>query len=335
MLAEGSRLDDLCNIRTVDELARRIGGGARFRDAAALQRHLTLEFVAELDMLAASLTGAGAALLDWQRARIQIENLKVLARGLSRGLTPQALAPRLMPFSPGQEPQAEVLDGTAAALRGGDTAARLEALARMVPEGPLRSGVRKVGEAPPYGHHLLFMFDTALDSAYLETLRQRTARLPAADRAGASRLAAAEIDTFNVMLATRGRYHHQMAAEAFRAFLVAGGGVGLQALEQCLHLPDAAAAVSALAGRLGETLEAVAGAPALESLCWHRHLRVANALFRQSHMGLGAVLGYVTLRRIELANLVTFSEGLRMGCDPRQIRARLLPRTAALESQNV
>ena len=334
MLAEGSRLDDLCNIRTVDELARRIGGGARFRDAAALQRHLVLEFVAELDMLAASLTGTGAALLDWQLVRIRIENLKVLARGLSRGLTLQALAPRLMPFSPGQEPQAEVLDGTAAALRAGDFAARLEALARLVPKGPLRSGVRKIEAAPPHGPHLLFMFETALDSAYLETLRQRTARLPAAERAGASRLAAAEIDTFNVMLAARGR-HHQMAAEEFRAFLVAGGGVGLQALEECLHLPDPDAAVSALAGHLGETLEAGAGVPALESLCWHRHLRVANALFRQSHMGLGAVLGYVALRRIELANLITFSEGLRMGCDPRQLRARLLPRTAVVESQNV
>ena len=44
-------------------------------------------------------------------------------------------------------------------------------------------------------------------------------------------------------------------------------------------------------------------------------------------MGVGAVAGYFGVRRMEIANLITLSESIRLGVDEREIRARLMPRT--------
>jgi vacuolar-type H+-ATPase subunit C/Vma6 len=44
-------------------------------------------------------------------------------------------------------------------------------------------------------------------------------------------------------------------------------------------------------------------------------------------MGLGAVIGYAGLRRVETANLITLSEGIRTGMTAEAMRARMIPRT--------
>ena len=62
-------------------------------------------------------------------------------------------------------------------------------------------------------------------------------------------------------------------------------------------------------------------------LPWKRFLRLANLAFRQSHIGLGAIVGYTGIRRIEVANLITISEGIRKGMAPETIRARLITHT--------
>jgi len=66
---------------------------------------------------------------------------------------------------------------------------------------------------------------------------------------------------------------------------------------------------------------------ALEGLAWKRFFRLANFAFRQSHMGLGAIMGYAGLRRVEVANLITISEGIRNGMAAEKIHGRLITRT--------
>lgn len=66
---------------------------------------------------------------------------------------------------------------------------------------------------------------------------------------------------------------------------------------------------------------------ALEGLAWNRFQRLANGAFRRDHMGLGAAIGYAGLRRVETANLITLSEGIRTGMTAGAIWARLVPRT--------
>jgi vacuolar-type H+-ATPase subunit C/Vma6 len=43
------------------------------------------------------------------------------------------------------------------------------------------------------------------------------------------------------------------------------------------------------------------------------------------------VIGYAGIRRVEVANLITLSEGIRAGAEAERIRTRLIPR-ADLES---
>jgi vacuolar-type H+-ATPase subunit C/Vma6 len=64
----------------------------------------------------------------------------------------------------------------------------------------------------------------------------------------------------------------------------------------------------------------------VEALAWNRYLHLANLAFRRSHMGLGAVVAYAAIRRVEMGNLITLSEGIRTGMSPQAIRARLVPR---------
>jgi vacuolar-type H+-ATPase subunit C/Vma6 len=68
-------------------------------------------------------------------------------------------------------------------------------------------------------------------------------------------------------------------------------------------------------------------ASALEGLAWKRFFRLANLAFRKSNIGLGAIMGYSGLRRIEVANLITISEGIRSSMAAETIRGRLIPRT--------
>jgi vacuolar-type H+-ATPase subunit C/Vma6 len=42
---------------------------------------------------------------------------------------------------------------------------------------------------------------------------------------------------------------------------------------------------------------------------------------------LGAIIGYMGLRRVEVANLITISEGIYSGLTAENIRGRLIPRT--------
>jgi len=51
-------------------------------------------------------------------------------------------------------------------------------------------------------------------------------------------------------------------------------------------------------------------------------------------MGVGAVVGYFGVRRMEIANLITLSESIRLGLGEREARERLLPR-AELEVTHV
>jgi len=48
-------------------------------------------------------------------------------------------------------------------------------------------------------------------------------------------------------------------------------------------------------------------------------------------MGLGAVVAYAAIRRIELANLITLSEGIRTRVTPDALRQRLIPRAEPAE----
>ena len=136
------------------------------------------------------------------------------------------------------------------------------------------------------------------------------------------------------MLVARGRFSHRLEAEALLPMHVSGTGIPRERLAAMLADADLRTAASRGLGRALDSLPSVEGgeasnamAPAdLEALAWKRFLRLAHRAFRRSHMGLAAVVAYVEMRRVEVANLVTLSEAIRTQLPEEQLRARLIPR---------
>lgn len=318
-LAEGGQLDVLCRIRTVPELARQLFPDHLFSGTSDMQRHMVQSVLDELASLAESVSGAGGDYLAWQRVRYQVENLKIVVRGIVNNLEPEALQPHLITLPPDL-----ALDLTSLSVPAG--ASPFARILQIVPAGPLRDGVQAVAQAfQPEPRP--FVIETALDRAYLQTLWQRAARMAGQDREDVLRLTGQEINIFNLMLVVRGRHHYRLQPGFLLPIFVPGGSLDEEQFREFLLTDDLQAGVQVIARPLFGESPAVCEAPELEMLAWNRYLHLANTLFRRSHMARGAVIGYAAIRRIELANLVTLAEGLRMGLEPARLRARLMPCT--------
>lgn len=166
------------------------------------------------------------------------------------------------------------------------------AFAASLPAGPLRKSVQAAAGNPARP----FFMEAALDRGYYRELLARMEKLPETDKALLEPLVCHEAGTFQRSLFARGRLNYGLAPEVLAPFSVIGP-------VQFGELPAEAAA-------------------------WNRLYRLANRAMRGSPTGLGTVVGYVVLRRIEIANLTTLSEGLRLGLSDESIRARMIPRSA-------
>ena len=184
-----------------------------------------------------------------------------------------------------------------------------------------------------------FFLEGALDCGYLQELLARTELLSGEDKRLIKPLTLQEVDTFHLMLAVRGKLHYGLTADRLLPLHVRGSGISSEEFAAMIAAPDLVTLAGHAVGRAMDRLptqqqtgaEPVTLEPArLEALAGNRFLRLANRAFRQSHMGLGAVAGYLGLRRVEVANLITLSEGLRIGVAAGEMRARLIP-SAELE----
>ena len=323
-LAEADRLDALCRLRTVTDLARALFPESRFLTAAALQRVLILDQVEELTEIASRLGGAAGRILDWMGVRFQMENLKVLARGLAGRMALEDLRPHLILLP----------DDLALPVEALASAGSLEAFAALVPHEPLREGLKRGGDLFARRPKAFFL-EAGLDAGYLEELLSRARALLAADRREVLPIALQEADTFHMMLAARGKFHYGLGPEAIVPFHVRGTLMARRtfaAMAAAEHVADVASAAAGAAldevpkrnVPSGGASEALTPAD-LEPLAWGRYYRLANRAFRRCHMGLGAVVAYAAIRRVELANLITLSEGIRLGRPADAIRRRLIP----------
>ena len=321
-LAEAERLDALCRIRTIPELVRAVAPDAESDTAVALQRRLVQDVLKELEWLV-RLTPTAHSLFDWMRTRFQVENLKVLARGFAAGARFETLAPHLLPL-----PKDLAVD--APALAAADS---IEAFASLVRSTPLWRGIQAIFEVY-HNYPRSFFIEAALDRSYFIELLVRLDGISESDRADGEAVIRQEVDTFHMMLVTRGKFHYGLKPEQLMPFHVAGTVINRRRLRAMLSAPDlgsaAARAVGAAIDAMPLEMKGPGGAESaadLEALAWNRFLRLANRAFRWNHTGVGAVVGYLAVRRVELANLIILSEGIRAGLAPEAIRRRLIPRT--------
>lgn len=322
-LAEGERLDVLCRLRTVAELSRAILPKRRCATVRELQQQLILENLEELSQFAGQLPGAASRLMQWLRIRFQLENLKVLARVFVTRRSMDVARDNLVPL-----PADLSLDATALAA-----AESVESFAEAVPEPLLRQGLRHAAQVYREEPKPIVL-EAAMDKAYLHELIQRYLRLPRSARRDALAIARQETDSFHLMLVARGRFTYQLAPEKLVGFHVPGSAISRALFEHMVAADSLRRAASEAVGVAIEQTPAVNSAeggngrdldPAvLESLVWSQYLRLAHRGFRRNHMALGAAIAFAAIRRIELANLITLSEGIRMEIDPETIRGHLI-----------
>jgi vacuolar-type H+-ATPase subunit C/Vma6 len=320
-LAEGERLDDLCRLRSIPELAKALYPDADLHTAVDLQRRMAMDLAREMTDLVRWSPGPPGRLMDWLYLRFQVENLKLLARGFAARTPLAEIAPHIMPL-----PAPLALDAEALV-----SAENLEAFTALVRNRVLRMGLDRAAEVYRL-QPSAFVLEAALDRAYFKELLTRTKALPWPVSAQVMSLVRQDVDTFHTMLVVRGKFVFEMRQDFLLSFYQPGAGIHYErfaALAASIDLADVASRV------VGFTIDEVpaeaksaAGvdAGAIEVLAWNRFLRLSRFMFRRGHMGLGAVVAYVDIRRIELANLITLSEGIRHNVEPEAIRRRLIPR---------
>jgi V/A-type H+-transporting ATPase subunit C len=317
-LAEDGRLDELSLIRNVHELGRILYPDETISTASALQRRMVADLLNELGRLAGGTDQDRRALLPWMRVRFQIENLKVLARGRTTRTALESLLPYMVPLSRDLALDAQQL--LAAESTG--------AFFARIPNPVLCKRILAIDETcrtQPGTFHL----EAVLDHAFLGELAFRAQGIAGEDRESILAAIRQEVDLFHLMLVVRGKLGYGLKPETLLGLHVRGGGLAREGFAALLAVADLEAVAQMATGRVIDVRPGSADAAELETLAWNRLLRLANKAFRQGHMGMGAVVGYTILRRVELANLITLCEGIRIGTAPAALRARLIPRAVA------
>ena len=322
-MAEAKRLDDLCQQRTLSDLFSAVNYVESVPRIAAFQRWLLRELLREFAFCLRYLHGAEYDFIHWLRCRFQVENLKVLRRGFLNQLPADAVASHFVMLD-----DADRLD-LPALLQSSN----LEELSKRLPDSWLRSQWEAVTNRVPEAASG-FAWESGLDAAYLRELFLRAERLAEPDKTGVVPLVEQRIEAFQLMLAVRGKFIHALSAEALWALWalrVVDAGPLAQRFRRLLKAPDLAALQEvAVAHSVDEwpVVRESASADALdfgdlERFTQNRLWRLANRAFRGSHTGFAAVAAYLELRQLEVANLITLSEGLRLGVESARLSSRL------------
>ena len=328
-MAEASRLENLCRLPDFPELGRAIFPGTEFHAAADFQRRLAQDLVRELSGFLRHVEGVGADVLGWMLVRFQVENIKVLVRAFVHR-TPLATPEEFLLSLPHDL----ALDVPALLAAGS-----LAEFAALLPVGAPRKSLRQALDVY-HDQSRPFFLEAALDRGYLQELLHKAGSLTGEDRELITPILLQETDAFHLLLVARGKFHYGLPPELLWPLHVRGSGIPSDRFNAMLTASDVLGAAGFAVGRAIDALPSEHGSSAgpaavdaslLEALAWRRYLRLSNRAFRRSHLGLGAVIGYVGIRRAEVANLITLSEGIRVGEAAEAIRARLIPR-ADLES---
>jgi vacuolar-type H+-ATPase subunit C/Vma6 len=315
-MAEAERLEGLCRLRALTDLAQEVCPGGAPITAVVMQRRMIEDLAREIAGFLPHLVGRNAELMEWMLTRFQVENLKVLIRGVQRRLPFTTLEFHLVPL-----PKSVALDFQF--LSGAES---LEGFIARLPKGVLRESLAEAAETYR-GQRKSFFFEAALDAGYFRELLARGRRLPADERETVQPLVQQEVDAFHLMLVARGKFLHGLDPAMLLPLHVGRTRITRGRFAAMLADPDLPAAAARALGHAVDDLPSAPVEPsALEPLVWHRFWRLAVRAFRRSHVGIGAVVGYVALRRLEVANLVTLSEGIRLGLAEEGIQSRFIPR---------
>jgi vacuolar-type H+-ATPase subunit C/Vma6 len=317
-MAEGDRLGVLAAERSIGDLARALYGETTISSAVELQKRLVVDRALEILEIARKLDGPAGEFLGWLAVRFQVENLKVLARGLAAGTPWSEVQAHLVPL-----PGNLAVDARAMASE-----ATVETLAGVIQQKPLAGAL--VAALPLYqAYPRAYVLESALDRGYFVELLVRAGAVASEDAPDVLALVKQEIDIFHLVLVVRGKFLYGLPAEQVAPFYVPGARLRRPGFSAMLTATDLAEAAGRAVGFVIDAAPEAADPAALERLAWDRYHHLAAAVFRRSPAGLGLVAAYVALRRVELANLIAASEGIRAGLSADDLRRRMIPRPEA------
>ena len=328
-MAEGERLNALCYSKGLPELYHSVFTDSEFGSVLDFQRRLVQDLTDELSGFRAHMSGPSADLLNWTLVRFQAENLKVLIRACLKKSPAEDLHGHLIAL-----PRRLALDVT-----GLSAADSLEDFIRLVPRGLLRENLAMALEIY-HDNPRPFFFEAALDRGYFQGLVDRVEELSHEDQEIIRPMTSQEADIFHLTLIARGKFHYGLPPELLRPLHIAGTRITTGFFSDMLKDADLYASVGRVADRVFDAVpvresikdgSTAVNASILEGLAWNRFLHLANQAFRKGNIGLGAIMGYVGLRRVEVMNLITVSEGIRNGMTGEAVRGRLIPRTLTVE----
>ncbi len=292
-MAEGPQLEAACSLRSLEALGRAVFPEAEPSSASEFQRRVALGWLEEMEELARGLHRPRARVLQAIASRIEVEDQKVLVRALSGGVPAGSLQRHLL---------------RPLALQARSSPASVEDL-----------------EAPPAVPRS-FALEMALDHRYFRDLIDAMDGLDRQERSGTGALLRHEVDHFHLMLVVRGRLFHHLEASALLPLHVAGTPLTREILSDMLSAPDLARAAGLAVGWALDALpppdRLTAGL--LDAMAWRRFERLARRAFREGEMSFAALAGYAALRRVEVMNLITICEGLRLNVSGDVIRSHLI-----------
>lgn len=303
-VAEGGKLDELCGLQSVQELSLRVLAGIEFAAPQDLQKELTRRLILEVVELRDSTRGPLRELLDWELVRFAASNLKVILRGVLHRVDRDEILGHLVD-APGLEPSVDPRLASSKSLA--------ELVDNVRPQS-LREPLARVIRSRVAQDHPFF-FEAALDGAWLEGMLQRASKLAREDSELVRDLVVQETRIFHLVLVFRGRAQQKLDPAELSALRVELGAAERRRFASAIA--DPRIMLTSAAGGAAEGSVA-------ESAAWSRFLHLANRAFRRSPMGEGVVAGYTAIRRVELANLITVSEGIRAHVPAPQLRSRLL-----------
>ncbi len=298
-LAEGKRLEALCALRSPRELGEALFPGAGLGTPVEIEQRLVEQLVEEMWELSVGMSGPRGLLGRWLAMRFPLENLKVALRALASG-SPPDVARRLLVRLPAG------FKGFGPELLEARTP---ESLVASLPEGLLRDCLAQAYVEHPERRGAFF-HEAELDRCFLQELLARSSRMPREERPVALSLARHDVAAHDLLLAARGRFFHRLEAEDLVRLDVEGSALDLRRFRELLEAPDVAS-LRALAANIAVDPGPPEPDPAqLAALTNARRARLAQSAFRNGRTGFGVLLGYLALRRTELATLITVSEGL-------------------------
>ncbi len=279
---------------------------------AALERFLEQRLAAETHAVAALQWGAPHRLLSAFARRFELANLKTLLRARHHGVAVERCEAMLVPLPHTVLPWRAIL-----AARSVEEVADL--LAATPYARPLRTVLEQQGEATP------FPLEVALDLAYLQTLVRRVLALGGTDGRRARVFLGEWIAVENLSWAFRYRRLAGLTPEEtvnytlHRAF-----GAGLAAVRRVAIGAGVAEEAARLGYRIDPELPEEAALASLQRAALSRRFAAAARLFDRAVFDLGAVLALLTLRQVEVTDLVTLIEGLAEGLEREAVAARLI-----------